>query len=158
MLKHLGGAIVMQEVPDEITLAVNVSGCTHRCPECHSKYLWEDKGILLDNEWIQNMLKQYKRHVTCVCFMGGDHEQYELLDMCQVIHKVGVKTCLYSGVDSVTDIIQPLQNELDYLKIGSYIPEYGPLNKNTTNQKMFKKIDDEWVDITHKFWKEDTNG
>ena len=40
---------------------------------------------------------------------------------------------------------------LDYYKIGPYIPEKGPLNKNTTNQVMYKKVDGEWKDITYRF-------
>ena len=44
----------------------------------------------------------------------------------------------------------------DYIKIGPYIPNRGPLNNPNTNQRMYK-IDHEFyhnfVDITNKFWK-----
>ena len=34
-----------------------------------------------------------------------------------------------------------LVNLLDYYKVGPYIPERGPLNKETTNQRFYKKVD-----------------
>jgi hypothetical protein len=44
----------------------------------------------------------------------------------------------------------------DYIKIGPYIKDRGPLNNPNTNQRMYK-IDHEFyhnfVDITNKFWK-----
>ena len=44
MLKYVNTDIVFQEIPDEVTLAVNISNCPCRCPGCHSEYLWEDVG------------------------------------------------------------------------------------------------------------------
>ena len=36
MLKYVNTGIVFQEIPDEVTLAVNISGCPCRCHGCHS--------------------------------------------------------------------------------------------------------------------------
>ena len=44
MLKYVNTGVVFQEIPDEVTLAVNLSGCPCRCPGCHSRYLWQDVG------------------------------------------------------------------------------------------------------------------
>ena len=44
MLKYANFDIVFQEVPEEVTLAINISNCPNQCPGCHSKYLWENKG------------------------------------------------------------------------------------------------------------------
>ena len=44
MLKYTNTDIVFQEIPDEVTLAVNLSGCPCRCPGCHSPQLWGDIG------------------------------------------------------------------------------------------------------------------
>ena len=50
----------------------------------------------------------------------------------------------------------------DYIKLGPYIEELGPLNSKTTNQRFYevsKEIDNKGnptyklVDITNKFWK-----
>ena len=49
MLKYVNTGIVFQEIPDEVTLAINISNCPCRCPGCHSRYL--PKGV--------NQLAQY---------------------------------------------------------------------------------------------------
>ena len=42
MLKYVNCDIVFQEVPNEVALAINISGCPCHCPGCHSPYLWQD--------------------------------------------------------------------------------------------------------------------
>ena len=72
-LKYLGYSIVFQEVPDEVSLVINVSGCPHKCEGCHSKYLWEYEGnYILDD--LVGLIEKYKGLITCVCFMGGDSD------------------------------------------------------------------------------------
>lgn len=151
MLKHKGAAIVLQEVPDEISLAINVSGCTHQCPGCHSKALWDNDGQPLMAD-LNRLLTPYLPYISCVCFMGGDQDQKELLLLCKILHADGLKTCLYTGC-SLSDLIKPLLDELDYVKIGRFIQEKGPLDSPTTNQRMYKKRPDGcWIDITDRFW------
>ena len=36
--------VVFQEIPGEVTLALNLSGCPNRCAGCHSPHLWEEVG------------------------------------------------------------------------------------------------------------------
>lgn len=147
----------MQEVPDEVSLAIVISGCTHKCPDCHSKYSWEDKGQPL-SEHLPIILDQYKKYISCVCLMGGDQDQLELTEICKTIHKYGLKTCLYTGYDEMSQINLRLLDELDYIKLGHFDKAKGPLNSPATNQKMFAKeyspFDDtiDWYDITSKFW------
>ena len=50
MLKYVNTGIVFQEIPDEVTLAINISNCPCHCPGCHSHYLWEDIGLPLDTD------------------------------------------------------------------------------------------------------------
>ena len=47
MLKFYNYDIVCQEIPDEVTLAINITGCPIHCPGCHSTWLWEDCGDVL---------------------------------------------------------------------------------------------------------------
>ena len=44
MVKYVNTEVVFEEIPDEITLAINVSNCPNQCPGCHSPYLREDIG------------------------------------------------------------------------------------------------------------------
>lgn len=148
MLKYEGYQVVFQEVPDEISLAFNITGCPYRCEGCHSKYMWDDTGHSLKKECIQIIAKHIDE-ISCVCFMGGDHESDELLEIIDSINKSfpELKICLYSGNDALP--IELLQR-LDYVKIGHYDDNLGGLNKKTTNQRMFK-ITGVFQDITYKF-------
>ena len=101
MLKYTGYTIAFQEVPNEISLVFNISGCTHHCKGCHSQYLWEDVGRDLSAD-IADAIRQYADVITCVCFMGGDQDQKELVRLANMCG--GYKTCLYSGFDSLDDL------------------------------------------------------
>jgi anaerobic ribonucleoside-triphosphate reductase activating protein len=146
--------IVFQEIPNEITLALNIAGCQHRCQGCHSKYLWEYKGtpLRLDVDFVIN---KHKDILTCVCFMGGDQNQDELIEILKQIQlKYRLMTALYSGYDSIRDV-RSLIPYLDYCKIGSYKENLGGLNSKNTNQRMYMiKSDSSKIqlkDITSEF-------
>ena len=47
-MKYTTTEIVMREFPDEITLAINISGCPNLCEGCHSPELRRDIGQPLD--------------------------------------------------------------------------------------------------------------
>jgi predicted enzyme involved in methoxymalonyl-ACP biosynthesis len=49
MLKYVDTKVVFVEVPDEITLAISISGCPCFCEGCHSAYLAKDIGKELQN-------------------------------------------------------------------------------------------------------------
>ena len=71
MVRYHNFDIVFAEIPDETTLAINITNCPNRCPGCHSPHLQRDGGERLDAEALQGLLDRYGRSVTCVCFMGG---------------------------------------------------------------------------------------
>ena len=152
-LKYQGYAIVCEEVPDEISIAFNISGCEHRCPDCHSKYLWEYGGRYLRDDLLE-IIAKYKGLISCLCFLGGDQNIDELDWACHVAKFNGLKTCIYSGEDSIEPFNELIERKrIDYLKIGKYDAECGPLNKPTTNQIMYKFTDDGIEDITYRFQK-----
>ena len=153
-LKYLGYSVVFQEIPNEVTLAINISGCPHKCEGCHSKYLWEYKGNYISDDLV-GLIEKYKGLITCVCFMGGDQNPYELVDLLNKIHQYKLKTALYSGEDSLQDIAFRVICNLDYCKIGHYDKTKGGLDNKNTNQKMlsWNKRDSKWDDITHLFQK-----
>lgn len=155
-LKYLGYSIVFQEVPNEVTLAINISGCPHKCVGCHSKYLWEYKGNYISND-LDDLVAKYQGLITCVCFMGGDQNQDELTQLLIHIKQSKLKTALYTGLDSLNNLNIKTLSNLDYCKIGRYNSSCGGIDNPNTNQKMFKwnLREGRWVDITYKFWKED---
>ena len=55
-LKVASFDIVFQEIPGEVTLALNLSGCPCHCPGCHSQHLWEDIGEELNAELLDGLL------------------------------------------------------------------------------------------------------
>ena len=126
----------MQEVPNEVSLAINISGCPYKCPECHSKYLWDYNGEYLSDRFKQ-LVEMYNDMITCVCFMGGDQNSKELLNYIRFCKQNNIKTCLYTGCDSLDKLDNHLLMNLDYVKIGRYINELGGLDHETTNQKFY---------------------
>lgn len=135
-LKYKGYSIVMQEVPNEISLAINVSGCPHMCEGCHSTYLWDyDGNYLIDD--IDKLLNQYSDLISCVCFMGGDQNQNDLLYCIDKVNSKGLKICLYTGINDINLISKDIIEKLDYIKIGRYVEKLGGLDKKTTNQHFY---------------------
>ena len=151
-LKCYSYDIVCQEIPDEVTLAVNISCCPNRCPGCHSPWLWENEGEPLTEELLENLMEKYGNAVTCFCFMGGDADPGEIgrLAGCIRQKRPDIKTGWYSGKESLPEGFDDCV--LDYLKLGPYKAELGGLKSPQTNQKFFKKSPDGiWVE--HRFAK-----
>lgn len=149
-LRYTNYSIVFQEVPDEITLAINISGCPYKCRDCHSKYLWEYTGNYIRND-IESILKMYEGLITCVCFMGGDQNIDELNSLLKIIKQKRIKTCVYSGCDNINKFDLTL---LDYLKIGRFDIDLGGLDSTTTNQHFYKIKKGIPEDITNIFTKQ----
>lgn len=148
-LKYLGYSVVFQEVPNEVTLAINISGCPHRCEGCHSQYLWEYVGEYIADD-ITNLMKRYAGLITCVCFMGGDQNPEELSHLANIVKQNKLKVALYSGSNKAINQI-PIYQQFDYVKIGHYDQTRGGLDSKSTNQKMYQRINSNWADITYKF-------
>ena len=153
MLKYANFDIVFQEVPEEVTLAINISNCPNQCPGCHSKYLWENIGKELDSNELYRLVEQYRSGITCVCFMGGDAEPEAVADLAKQVKAkyAGMKKLAwYSGKNELPQ--QVSTDHFDYIKLGRYMAELGPLDSATTNQRMMKRLADGRVkDITEWF-------
>lgn len=168
MIKYTDAKVVMAEVPDEITLAINISNCPCQCKGCHSSYLAEDIGKPLVGMVLREMIEE-QSGITCVAFMGGDSSPESVNNLAEYLKtwhdgKIDkLKIAWYSGRQELSPKID-LKN-FDYIKLGPYIEELGPLDSKTTNQRFYKvdKLSPEetptgvedWVllDETHKFWK-----
>lgn len=155
-LMYKGYSVVFQEVPGEVSLAINISGCQHHCPDCHSKYLWSNEGAAFLKRDLGSIIDEYDGLITCVCFMGGDHNLVELSCHANKIKELGLKTCLYTGYDfdeiRYKDGFTSLIKHLDFLKTGRYISEYGNLSTPTTNQRFFEIKHNEDINDFEKSW------
>lgn len=154
MLKYVNTDIVFQEIPDEVTLAINISNCPCRCPGCHSKYLWQDIGEPLTAKAIDAFVSKFGTSITCICMMGGDAEHDCVSKIAGYIHQryPQYKVGWYSGRMRVTSDVD--KNDFDYIKVGPYISHLGGLKDRTTNQRLYKKVaNGEFEDITPRFWR-----
>lgn len=143
--------IGLQEIPGEITLIIPLAGCSHSCRGCHSpEYQNEFGGEVLTEERYIKYLQQYKDKVSCICLFGGEHTPLWLTVFSSVARSRGFKVALYSGFD-FEELPEGLADCFDYVKCGSYVEELGGLDSPTTNQRMLKKVNGEWVNITSEF-------
>ena len=169
MIKYIPEDITigLREIPDEITLCINISECQNHCPECHSKYLWGPVGEELTEEVVDKLIDGHDG-ITCVGFMGEGHDPERLQEL--ILHTEknhpGLKIGLYSGREEVGEDFY--WEHLSYLKTGPFKSEYGPLDKETTNQRLYErtfynptrfimlkdgKMHRNWLDVTHRFWR-----
>ena len=152
MLKYLNTQVTFSEVPDEITLCINITGCKIGCKNCHSSYLAEDIGNKLNSNSIKELINNNKG-ITCICFMGGDSNPLEVDALAQFIKiNYPIKTAWYSGRQELSKDIN--LNNFNFIELGPYIEDLGPLNSKTTNQRFYKIEEDKLVDITNLFWKD----
>jgi len=141
--------VVMQEVPDEVSLALSITGCPNRCEGCHTPELRNPSlGDEFTDKILTDLLDKYDGLISCVLFFGGDHLEEELIHKLKIVRKRGYKTCLYTGNDDASDAIK---SHLDYIKVGPYIANKGSLFSKKTNQRMYNLIDGKIIDITYKF-------
>lgn len=156
MLRYVSYDIVFQEVPGEVSLAINISGCPNRCKGCHSPYLMEDIGEILDEKALSGLLDRYKRAITCVCFMGGDSEPQMIDRLAEFVRKSTagqLKMAWYSGKRDLSPYCS-LPN-FDYLKLGPYIETLGGLDSPGTNQRFYKIANGTLIDQTYCFVKKE---
>lgn len=150
MLKYVDTAIVMAEVPDEVSLAINISNCPCNCIGCHSSYLAKDIGESLSYEVLTKLATEAEG-ITCIAFMGGDIYPKSINKLAKwTKDQLDLKVAWYSGRDVISKEVDI--NNFDYIKVGHYDDKYGPLNNRKTNQSMVRIDGGKIVeDITYKF-------
>ena len=152
MLKYIpeDTSVTFAEIPDQICLAINISGCPHKCLGCHSPYLRDNIGEELIIPVLEKLVKK-NSGITCVLFMGGDSDKEYLTTLSSYIHSLNLLVGWYSGEDELD--LNIYKKYFDYIKVGSYKKELGPLNCKTTNQRLYRLRDRKFIDdITYRFW------
>ena len=117
-------SVVIEEIPDRVTLAVDISNCQGNCVGCHSPFLKEDIGEELTAEVIDKLVAD-NFGVDCFLFLGDGNNTTEICELARYIQNnhVTVDTAIYSGYDL---ILNEYLGCFDYIKVGKYIEEYGP--------------------------------
>ena len=158
-------SVVMEEIPDRVTLAVDISNCRGNCIGCHSPFLKEDVGEELTAGIIDSLVEG-NFGVDCFLFLGEGRDPDRLLELASHVRELGLIPALYSGRREVDGIFWEV---FDYIKIGPYLPEQGPLNNPKTNQRLYRVLRPgektpegiefrmrasgrRFIDITSRFW------
>ncbi len=154
MLKYTDYDIVFSEIPNEVTLAISLSNCPHRCVGCHSPQLRADIGEELNEKSLEKILDKYGDFITCVCFMGGDASPADVNKCAAFIQnkwKGTKQTAWYSGSNELSNQIS--LNNFNFIKLGQYKPDLGGLDSKNTNQRLYEIDNLKLNDITFKMQK-----
>ena len=150
MIKFKDSYIVFEEIPDRISLAVNITNCQNNCVGCHSPELRLNNGEELTEEIIDKLINE-NYGIDCFLFMGEGKDRGRLLELAKYIKRnYDLKVAIYSGRN---DVELDFYEVFDYIKVGEYKEEFGPLNRDTTNQRLYEITSNNVIDITSKFWK-----
>ena len=138
-VKYTNTIIGFREVPDEVSLCINISNCPNHCEGCHSPELWDDIGIELTNDELEQLIKENKG-ISCVCFMGGDNNSVRINELAKFVksNHPELLTCWYSGCETLDEDTE-LEN-WNFIKLGPYIKSLGGLDSKYTNQVFYKIV------------------
>ena len=150
---YAGVGISELEIPNQKSLVIYISECQNKCTGCHTPYLHQRYGDLL-KENFEDIFNLYYNYFDVLCIMGEGkctkEVQEEIQYYCNYSHNHNKQFALYSGRDCE---IEDWMKDFDFIKVGAYKEEYGPLTIATTNQILYKKENNSFINITAKFWK-----
>ena len=115
MLKYLNGKIVKDAIPNETVLLIKLD----RNNTDQAKPLSTD---------FQEIIKEYKKYISAICFIGGEEDHIELAELAKETKKNGLKVCLSTFLQEESQINLKLLNELDYLQLKTkmFKKDYSP--------------------------------
>ena len=145
--------VVLQEVPDEISLALSISGCNLACNGCHSSETWvKTYGEELTNTILNNLLTKHK-HISCLLIYDGMHNVNRLIELLVIAKSFNLKTAMYTGLEHLEPELLAM---LDYYKLGKYDKNLGGLSSPITNQKLYKSLNNRtlFYDFKSKNWRQ----
>lgn len=151
MIKYVKSMVTFEELPTEVTLSLSISNCQNRCPGCHSAELRANIGTQLTDNSLDDLITK-NNGVSAVLFLGEGNDKDELIKLAEHVRKHWkLRVALYSGRE---DVENDIWNTFDYIKVGGYKSEFGPLTNVNTNQRLYRIENGNRKDITHMFWKD----
>ena len=139
-MKYVDTKIVFQELPNEITLAINISGCPCACIGCHSSYLSQDIGELLTKEALQQLIRKNKGITAYITMIEGEsgkeikqkHNNYtdeEIeIDLMEIFRKIiAIRKTIYkaAGIGLMFGVIIAISIPKKYTVEVTLSPEMG---------------------------------
>lgn len=141
--------VVFQEVPNHISLAFSISGCSLGCKGCHSTETWDENfGTELTDEVFINWLNKYKGMVSNILFYGGEWEANRLTELLTIAKQHDFKTSLYTGLE-LPEINKNILANVTYIKTGKFIKSLGGITSEHSNQ-FFYDMENK-LNLTHLF-------
>ena len=119
-----------QEVPNNLSLCFSFAGCPLKCNGCSWQGETSYREYGLDE--MKGIVRKYAPYVSCVCCLGGEWEGVSFVDFLSYCKRLGLKTCLYTGLTEMKNA--DVLNRLDFIKLGPYVECLGGLQKRETNQ------------------------
>ena len=95
-------SVVLEEIPDRVTLAVDISNCRGNCVDCHSPFLKEDIGEELTPEIISQLVSD-NFGIDCFLFLGEGRDPERLLELAAHVRALGLAPAL--GAVMVTSVL-----------------------------------------------------
>ena len=82
-------SVVLEEIPDRVTLAVEISNCRGNCTGCHSPFLKEDIGEELTPAVIDALVAD-NFGVDCFLFLGEGRDPEALCALAAHVRSLGL--------------------------------------------------------------------
>jgi anaerobic ribonucleoside-triphosphate reductase activating protein len=139
---------------DKAAFTIWFSGCSMGCHNCHNPELQsKDRGESYDTRTVLFAVcgECEKQNIDTIVLLGGEPLEQELEDLMMLLNKLhiyGYKIWLYTGWE-FENIPNQIKDKLHTIKCGRYMDELKCDGfPSSTNQRVFRKIDKEWQQIS----------
>ena len=142
------------EVPNCVSLDIYAVGCRNNCPNCHNPQLRDfnyPKRFTLTEKAFVEKIEDSSGLIDGVCWLGGDcfYQPSAYKKLTRLVKETNCElfNCLYTGVDFEI-IDSEMLIDTDIVIDGRW--EGKVISDPETNQRIFKKINNEWKKITYE--------
>lgn len=130
-------------------LSLWIPGCIRKpkCKGCHSSFLWyHDNGDEFNFENFTELYNKYKELIEAIVFLGSDYYENEIFFLSQKIKNTYKNLSLYFYTSKEIEEVNYLKY-FDYIKTGYYDIEHQGGYFGSTNQKIYKNNNGEWIEV-----------